>query len=191
MLAGILSVVAVIVAFIVLSLIVFNQARQDEAAPADAIVVLGTAQWNGRPSTTFQARLDHAYDLYNEGYADTVVLTGGVAPGDVYSEAEVGATYLRGLGVPAENLVTVPVGLDTRVSLVEAAEELKTRERERVILVSDPFHMFRVKQISGDLGLDPLTSPTTTSPIEQGSPSEMQYIFREVFAYLNYLVFES
>lgn len=191
MLAGILSVVAVIVAFIVLSLIVFNQARQDEAAPADAIVVLGTAQWNGRPSTTFQARLDHAYDLYNEGYADTVVLTGGVAPGDVYSEAEVGATYLRGLGVPAENLVTVPVGLDTRDSLVEAAEELKTREHERVILVSDPFHMFRVKRISGDLGLDPLTSPTSTSPIEQGSPSEVQYIFREVFAYLNYLVFES
>jgi uncharacterized SAM-binding protein YcdF (DUF218 family) len=172
-------------------LAIVNQARQDEAAPSDAIVVLGTAQWDGRPSTTFRARLDHAHSLYREGYANLIVLTGGIAEGDVYSEAEVGARYLQELGVPAEHLLSVPVGLNSRESLEAAAIELLNHERQRVILVSDAFHMFRVKQIASDNGLDPLGSPTTTSPIRPGSPAEQHYVIREVLAYVNYLVFDS
>jgi uncharacterized SAM-binding protein YcdF (DUF218 family) len=174
-----------------IGLAIVNQARQNEAAPADAIMVLGTAQWDGRPSTTFQARLDHAHGLYLAGYTDLVVLTGGVAPGDIYSEAEVGANYLRGLGVPDEHLLSVPVGLNTRESIDAAAAELRSLERHRVIMVSDAFHMFRVKQIASHEGLDPLGSPTTTSPIRQGSPAEQHYVIREVFAYVNYLIFDS
>lgn len=175
----------------VLGIAVVNQARQDEAAPADAIVVLGTAQWNGRPSSTFRARLDHAFDLYQQEYAGMIVLTGGIAPGDVYSEAEVGADYLRGIGVPEGSLVTVPTGADSQQSLRAASSELQSRDLERVILVSDPFHMFRVKQIADDLGLEPLGSPTTTSPIRPGTAAEQRYIMREIFAYLNYVVLES
>jgi uncharacterized SAM-binding protein YcdF (DUF218 family) len=170
---------------------VVNQARQDEAAPAQAIIVLGTAQWDGRPSTTFRARLDHAHSLYQQGLADLIVLTGGIAPRDIYSEADVGADYLRGLGVPNEHLLSIPVGLNSHESLEAAATQLLDRERNQVILVSDAFHMFRVKQIASDLGLDPLGSPTTTSPIRPGSPAEQQYVVREVFAYVNYLFFDS
>ncbi len=170
---------------------VVNQARQDEAGPADAIIVLGTAQWDGRPSTTFRARLDHAHSLYQNGYSDLIVLTGGIAEGDIYSEAEVGLNYLNNLGVPQEHLLSVPIGLNSRESLEAASTQLLERGRERVILVSDPFHMFRVKQIASNEGLDPMGSPTTTSPIRPGSPAEQHYVVREVFAYLNYLFFDS
>jgi uncharacterized SAM-binding protein YcdF (DUF218 family) len=188
------SVLAVFGGFIALGIIglaVINQARQDEAAPADAIVVLGTAQWDGRPSTTFRARLDHAHGLYQQGYAGLIVLTGGIAPGDVYSEADVGYTYLRDQGVPTEHLLSVPVGLNSRESLEAAAAQLSARGQQSVILVSDAFHMFRVKQIAEDLGLSALGSPTTTSPIRPGSPAEQHYVVREVFAYVNYLFFDS
>jgi uncharacterized SAM-binding protein YcdF (DUF218 family) len=190
-LLGMALVLLVIVGLGTIGLAIVNQARQDEAAPADAIVVLGTAQWDGRPSTTFRARLDHAHDLYRQGLADLIVLTGGVAPGDIYSEADVGADYLRSLNVPEEHLLSVPVGMNSRESLDAAADQLIPRERFRVILVSDAFHMFRVKQIASNLGLDPLGSPTTTSPIRPGSPAEQHYVVREVFAYLNYLFFDS
>ncbi len=192
--AVLLAVVAVVFVILSLGLIglaIVNQARQDEAAPADAIVVLGTAQWDGRPSTTFRARLDHAHSLYEQGFADLIVLTGGVAPGDIYSEAEVGYNYLRSLNVPEDRLLSAPVGMNSRESLEAAAEQLRARQLHSVILVSDPFHMFRVKQIAGNLGLNPLGSPTTTSPIRPGSPAEQHYVVREVFAYVNYLVFDS
>lgn len=179
------------VSLALIGLAIVNQARQDEAAPADAIVVLGTAQWDGRPSTTFRARLDHAHSLYLEGLSDLIVLTGGTAEGDIYSEAEVGAEYIRGLGVPAEHVLAVPVGLNSSESIEAAAVELRNRDRLRVILVSDAFHIFRVKQIASNNGLDPLGSPTTTSPIRPGSPAEQHYVIREVFAYVNYLVFDS
>lgn len=179
------------IGLIVLGLAIVNQARQDEAAQAEAIVVLGTAQWNGRPSSTFQARLDHAFELYQQEHADLIVLTGGVAPGDVYAEAEVGADYLRQIGVADSDLISVPVGLDSYESLRAAADRLHELDRERVILVSDPFHMFRITRIAEDLGLDPLGSPTTTSPIRPGTAAEQRYVVREIFAYLNYVVFDS
>ncbi len=154
-------------------------------------MVLGTAQWDGQPSTTFRARLDHAHSLYEQGYAQLIVLTGGVAPGDVYSEADVGHSYLQNRGVPPENLLSVPIGLNSRESLEAAAEQLTARGQHSVILVSDPFHMFRVKQIAGNLNLSAKGSPTTTSPIRPGTPAEQHYVIREVFAYVNYLFFDS
>lgn len=193
---GVVLLIFVVALLIVLALgtlgiAIVNQARQDEAAPSEAIVVLGTAQWAGRPSVTFRARLDHALDLYNSGYADLIVLTGGTAAGDELSEAEVGANYLNVAGVPSENLLVVPRGLNSRESIEHASSALLQRDRDEVILVSDPFHMFRVKRIAADFGLDPLGSPTTTSPIRPGSPAEQRYVFREVFAYVNYLFFDS
>jgi uncharacterized SAM-binding protein YcdF (DUF218 family) len=190
-LLGFVIVILIILALGMLGVAIVNQARQDEATPADAIVVLGTAQWVGQPSVTFRARLDHAYTLYSAGYADLIVLTGGTAPGDILSEAEVGANYLTGIGVPPEHLLTVPIGLNSRESLEGASTELVARGRQEVILVSDPFHMFRIKQIASDFGLEPHGSPTTTSPIRPGSPAEQRYVLREVFAYVNYLFFDS
>lgn len=170
---------------VILALAILNQARKDEARPADAIVVLGAAQWGGNPSTILRARLDHAYDLYVAGDAPMIVLTGGTGPGDVYSESDVSKAYLLKRGVPTSAMRTVG-GLTTWQSLQEArASEL--RDGEHVLLVSDPFHMFRVKHMSEDLGLVAYTSPTRTSPIRPNTPTEYRYVVREVGAYLAYL----
>ncbi|MBX6341001.1 MAG: YdcF family protein [Thermomicrobiaceae bacterium] len=170
-----------------LALAIYWDARHDETAPADAIIVLGTAQWNGRPSTTLRARLDHALELYRQGYAPLIVLTGGVGTGDTYSEAEVGRDYLREQGVPDTALLAVPAGRTSYQSLAEARNALAARAMRRVLLVSDPFHMFRVKRMASDLGLSPLASPTQTSPIRKGSELEYRYMARELAAYLAYI----
>ena len=178
--AGVLSIV-------LLALAIFAQSRHDETAPADAIVVLGTAQWDGRPSTTFQARLDHALDLYRDGYAPMVVLTGGVAVGDRYSEADVGRNYLRDRGVPDDTMISASEGQTSVESLRTAHGLLASRSVHTVLLVSDPFHMFRVKRMAEDLGLKPLASPTWTSPIRPDSELEYRYMGRELVAYLAYV----
>ncbi len=170
---------------VILALTILHQARKDEATPSDAIVVLGAAQWNGSPSTILKARLDHAFDLYASGYAPMIVLTGGIGPGDTYSESEVSKTYLQKRGVPASAMRTVG-GLTSWQSLQEARTS-DLRDGEHVILVSDPFHMFRVKHMSEDLGLVAYTSPTKTSPIRPNTPTEYRYVAREVGAYLAYL----
>ncbi len=187
-LVAVATVVLVCVAAVSVVILVFailHQARQDERTPADAIVVLGAAQWNGQPSTDLKARLDHAYDLYHQGYAPMIVLTGGTGKGDIYSESEVSKAYLANKGVPESAMRTVG-GLSTWQNLQEArATDL--RADERVLMVSDPFHMFRVKRMAQDLGLIAFTSPTQTSPIRPHSPLEYRYVARECVAYLAYL----
>lgn len=175
-------------ALALLTLAITNQARQDETEPADAIVVLGAAQWNGRPSPAFKARLDHARELFEQGMAPIIVLTGGTGKGDTYSEAEVGEVYLLEQGIPARAMFTVS-GDTSYQSLTLASELLHERAATRVLLVSDPFHMFRIKRMAHDLGLSPLASPTQTSPIHAGSDLEQRYMAREVAAYVAYLFF--
>ncbi|ACZ38868.1 YdcF family protein [Sphaerobacter thermophilus] len=170
-----------------LALAIYHQARQDETAEADAIVVLGTAQFDGRPSPTFQARLDHARALFEAGYAPLIVLTGGAAEGDWTSEAEAGRNYLIEQGVPSGVLLSVPAGRTSSESLREAEPELRERGISRILLVSDPFHMFRVKRIARDLGFSPLASPTRSSPIREDSSLEYRYMAREIGAYLAYV----
>ncbi|HET9016293.1 MAG TPA: YdcF family protein [Thermomicrobiaceae bacterium] len=166
---------------------IVSQARHDETAPADAIVVLGAAQWNGLPSPIFKARLDHALRLYREHEAPLIVLTGGVGDGSRYAEANVGREYLIEQGVPESALVSVPQGNTTLESLIPTRAALAARGATKVLLVSDPFHMFRSKRMAEDLGLTALASPTRTSPIRPGSPTEYAYMAREVAAYLAYV----
>ncbi len=114
-----------------------------------------------------------------------IVLTGGTGKGDVYSESEVSKEYLQQRGVPISAMRTVG-GLTSWQNLQEARQE-ELRDNERVLLVSDPFHMFRVKHMAEDLGLIALTSPTQTSPIRQNSLLEYKYVARECAAYVAYL----
>ncbi|HET7035537.1 MAG TPA: YdcF family protein [Thermomicrobiaceae bacterium] len=181
-----LILAAVVLTPVFLYAAVMHAARQDQTAPADAIVVLGAAQWDGQPTPDLQARLDHAADLYRAGKAPLIVLTGGAAPGDRYSESEAGQMYLRGRGIPAGAMELVG-GRSTIESLRETQQLLAKDGKTRTLMVSDPFHMFRVDQMARDLGLQPLSSPTQTSPIRPGSATEQRYVVREVFAYLAYL----
>ena len=144
---------------------VFWHATRDGAASADAIVVLGAAQYQGRPSPVLRARLDHAIGLYARGLAPRLVLTGGIAEGDTASEAAVSRTYVLRAGVPDAALLLENDGRTTSQSLRAVARLLKARGMQRVILVSDPFHLFRASVVARRQGLSVLTSPTSTGGI--------------------------
>lgn len=153
--------------------------RRDQRRPADAIVVLGAAHYNGRPSHVLRARLDHATELYREHLAPVIIVTGGMAEGDRVSEATVSQRYLVASDVPAEAVVVQPVGRNTRESVVSAAEWLDDRGLETVLLVSDPFHMARLAAEARAQGLVALTSPTRTSPISARPHEEWQRLAAE------------
>ena len=155
--------------------------QQDERPPVDAIVVLGAAQYNGRPSPVLRARLDHALGLYREGLAPLIVVTGGVGVGDTTSEAMVGRRYLVGQHVPAEAVRAEAIGRTTTASMDAVAAWLRERKTRRVILVSDPFHMFRLRLEARRTGLEAHTSPTESSPISENPVLELRYLFAEGF----------
>ncbi len=159
---ALLGAVAVVAYLGVTGVQVWQAARRDEAGPADAIVVLGAAQYDGRPSAVYRARLDHAADLYGRGLAPRVVVTGGRRAGDRFTEAAVGEGYLTARGVPEEAIDLESDGSDSWSSLRAAARLLG--DGDRVLLVSSPYHALRVEHIAAEVGLRPLTSPTRTGP---------------------------
>ncbi len=152
-------------------------ARHDHARPSDAIIVLGAAQYDGRPTDVFKARLDHAAALYKEGIAPLVVVTGGKQEGDRFTEAQSGANYLHGKGVPDSAILRETTGRSSWESLAASARVLDELGRKTVVLVSDPFHSLRIEAIADELGLDAVTSPTGTSPIS--GVSEWRRFFDE------------
>ena len=154
---------------------VYWVSRQDQREAADAIVVLGAAQYNGRPSPVLKARLDHALALYREGLAPLVVVTGGIGPGDRMSEATVGHKYLR-TQIPDSAIIVRPDGRTTEESMRSVAEWMREREAARVLLVSDPFHMARLRLEARHAHLRAFVSPTRTSPIMAGSRTEAGYL---------------
>lgn len=153
--------------------------RWDERAPADAIVVLGAAQYNGRPSPVLRARLDHAVQLFRLGLAPNLVVTGGIGAGDRVSEATVGHRYLRGQAIPDSAIVVRPEGRTTEESIQSVAEWMHERQLVRALLVSDAFHMARLRLEARHADLEPFTSPTRTSPIAPGSRREAGYLALE------------
>lgn len=155
------------------------QASRREAAQADAIVVLGAAQYNGRPSPVFRARLDHAAALYFRGVAPVVLVTGGVGRGDTLSETAVGQSYLLGTGVPPEAVIPLPGATSTYQSLRAVAAWFRGHDNRRVVFVSDGFHMLRLRVIAPRLGLIPFTSPAPGSPIHASARRNLSYMLAE------------
>ncbi len=155
--------------------------QQDQRRPVDAIVVLGAAQYNGRPSPVLRARLNHALNLYREGHAPRIIVTGGMGPGDTTSEATVGRHFLVAHGVPSEAVVVQAQGRSTQASMTAVGEWLEDQGLRRVLLVSDPFHMFRLRMEARRTDLDAYTSPTEDSPISDNPVLELRYLFAEGF----------
>ena len=155
---------------------VHSVGRSDQARPVDAIVVMGAAQYDGRPSPQLAARLDHAADLWSTGVAKVMVVTGGNQPGDRFTEAEASADYLIERGVPAEAILQESRGHSSYASLDGVATMLHQRGLFRVLLVSDPFHSLRSRLIAQELGLVAYVSPTRTSPVrgKEATAKEMQ-----------------
>lgn len=144
---------------------VWRAAESDDQRRSQAIIVLGAAQYDGTPSSVFQARLDHAVDLYEDQVAPLIVVTGGKQHGDRFTEAAAGAGYLHRNGVPDSAILRETTSRNSWESLAASARFLADREIKRVVLVSDPFHSLRIELIAKELGFDPVTSPTRTSPI--------------------------
>ncbi len=144
---------------------VWSTGRRDQARHVDAIVVLGAAQYDGRPSPQLAARLDHVIELWQRGLADTVVVTGGNQPGDRFTEASSSRRYLEQRGIPASAFLSEDRAHNSYDSLRTVAALLKPLGKTRVLLVSDPYHSLRIRLIAEELGLTAYTSPTRTSPV--------------------------
>jgi uncharacterized SAM-binding protein YcdF (DUF218 family) len=158
---------------------VYWQARTDQARPVDAIVILGAAQYNGRPSEVLQARLERALTLWNEGLAPRIVVTGGKQPGDAFTEAETEANYLTEHGVPSSAILYENSGRDTWQSMQGVAAVLKGTDTKRLLIVSDGFHLLRARLMARELGFTAFGSPAKDSPITPWSGNEFSYVIRE------------
>ena len=147
--------------------------RSDQARAVDAIVVLGVAQYDGRPSPQLQARLDHALALWQKGLSPLVITTGGNQPGDRFTEAETSANYLIegsvDVAVPTDSIVQENTGSTTRESLIEVSKIMQARGLHSVLIVTDPYHSLRSRLIAQDLDLVAYVSPTRTSPLRGAS----------------------
>ncbi|WP_051114833.1 YdcF family protein [Actinokineospora enzanensis] len=165
---------------------VWQVARVDDRDHADVVVVLGAAQYAGKPSKVLEARLRQAKALYDQHVADYVVTGGGRRAGDKYTEAEAGRKWLIDRGVPADRVIGVGEGNDTLGTLKAVATEVKDRGWETAVIVSDPWHSLRARTMAKDAGLDAWTSPTHTGPIVQTRETQAKYILRETAALLYY-----
>lgn len=138
---------------------VFEASTEDSHEPTAAIIALGAAQYDGRPSPVLRGRLDHAIELYREGVAPVIVVTGGKQPGDRFTEAAAGFTYLREHGVPEEAILREEQGANTWQQLAAATAFLRQRDITSAVLVSDDYHAYRLERIAEELGLDAQVSP--------------------------------
>jgi uncharacterized SAM-binding protein YcdF (DUF218 family) len=167
---------------------IWSQGQRDDQRRADAIVVMGAAQYNGRPSPVFAARLDHAIALYHEGLAPYLVTTGGRAPGDVLSEAEAARTYALRQGVPPDAILSEDQGRDTVASIEGVTALMRERGLRSAVFVSDRLHMLRVLRIALDEGIEAYGSPTTTSPADTTPERWLRSLGHELGGLADYLL---
>jgi uncharacterized SAM-binding protein YcdF (DUF218 family) len=158
-----------------------NYAAQDQAAPSAAIGVFGAAEYDGRPSPVYRARLDHALELYHHGIAPLIITLGG-SGGDQYNEGAVGREYLMAMGVPEEAIIAETESRNTEESARRIAVIARANGLRRLVIVSDGTHLFRIHEICADDGLDVLTSPRPHQPVEGGS-REFERIEHEILSY--------
>ena len=189
---AVLAVSLAVVGLVVASAVaVWNAAHMDDARRvdrADAILVLGAAQYNGRPSPVLADRLDQARRLYEQGRAPVIVTLGSNEPGDRTTEAEAGRDYLVNRGVPPDAVVAEPKGNSTYASLQAAAWYMRSRRMRSAFLVSDPWHNLRIKRMAGDLGIRGYASAVFRSAARSSGTRLAGYV-RETFAYLAYRLF--
>ena len=177
LLAGV--TIAVIAAWMTSAIAVITWGARDRARASDAIVVLGAAQYVGRPSPVLRARLDHALELWKRGLAPRLIFTGGTGAGDTTSEAAVSRIYALRHGVPDTAILMEHKGRTTRESLAAVSAIMRAQQMRSAILVSDPFHMLRLRILATQYGVDAYTSPTQTSPISANKGQALGYVISE------------
>ncbi|HUB31747.1 MAG TPA: YdcF family protein [Bryobacteraceae bacterium] len=158
-----------------------SYANQDQAAPSDAICVFGAAEYDGRPSPVFRARLDHALELYRLGMAPLIITLGGPG-GDQYTEGSVGAEYLESRGVPEQDIIAETASRNTEESARRVAVIAHANGLRRLIIVSDGTHLFRIHAICAAEGLDVLTSPRSRPAVDDPT-LEAERLAHEIISY--------
>jgi uncharacterized SAM-binding protein YcdF (DUF218 family) len=156
-------------------------AHMDQAAPSDAIVVFGAAEWDGKPSPVLRARLDHALTLYRHGIAPLVITLGGNG-GDAYSEGGVGRSYLESQGVPDSAIIAETESRNTSESARRVAVIARTNNLRRLVIVSDNTHLYRIHEICAANGLNVFTSPRPQAVIAE-RPRDFERYAHEIIAY--------
>lgn len=146
---------------------------------ADAILVLGAAQWNGKPSPVLKARLDHAIDLHRQSIAPFLIVTGGVGRGDSVSEGEVARRYVERAGIPPNEVMVEGKGITSAESIMAAAELMRDANLSTAIVVSDAYHMLRVQILARRAGIKTYRSPAPESPIDRKFQQRWRYVLRE------------
>ena len=160
-----------------------SEASRQEIRPADAIVVFGAAEYSGRPSPVYRARLDHAFELFQQGVAPVVITTGGAAADPSYSEGGVGHDYLMHRGIPDSNLIAETQGSDTAQSAQRIGVIMRANHMHSCIAVSDAYHVFRIRKLLEHEGLQVYVSPRPDSrPHSRWQRAEA--ILREAASYL-------
>lgn len=166
---------------------IYWQARNDQTRAVEAVVVLGAAQYDGRPTPVLQARLDKVLELYEAGLATWIVVTGGRQEGDRFTEAESSRNYLIAHGVPERAILMENEGRTSWQSMQGAALVLKEHGIDRILLVSDGYHLFRLKLMARHLGFTAFGVPATGSPIRRNSNLEFNYVIREAGGVIAFL----
>lgn len=156
-------------------------AVRDDAAPADAIAVFGAAEYDGRPSPVYRARLEHAEALFNKSIAPLLITLGGDG-GDEYSEGGVGRQYLMGEGIPESAIIAETTSRSTAEAVRRLAVIARANSLHRIVVVSDDTHMFRIHALCAAQGLDVLTSPRQRVSVE-GNPSDLEPVMHEILSY--------
>jgi uncharacterized SAM-binding protein YcdF (DUF218 family) len=164
-----------------------NDATAAQRKGADAIVVLGAAQFDGRPQEYLVARLEHARTLYRAGTATRILTLGGKQPGDRFTEADAGQSWLVQHGVPSQRILRVGQGNDTLQSVEAAAKLMRDRGWDSALVVTDPWHELRSTAMLRDQGVTAYASPTSTGPSVGSAGVRVRYVTRETLAYLAYV----
>jgi uncharacterized SAM-binding protein YcdF (DUF218 family) len=159
---------------------IWDRGNRDEARPADAIVVLGAAQYNGTPSPLFEARLSHAVQLYQDGIAPIFIVTGGKLPRDRTTEADAARAYALAHGIPDEAILVEDRSRTTLEQLQSVGQILRDRGLKSAVIVSDRTHMLRSLRMARDQGIEAYGSPTTTSPVESNVVEQVKDTLHEV-----------
>ena len=171
------------------ALSIVRYAERDESAPADCIIVLGAGTDGKMPSPVFRERLHHAVTLYQEGYSDIILLTGGYSPGNEHSDAWIAGAYLQSLGIPEDAVLLEERSTITQENLKYAKGIMENENLSTCILVSDPLHMKRSMMMAKDYEIEAFSSPTPTTRY-QSWRTKLPFLARETFFYVGYQVYK-
>lgn len=162
-------------------------AKKDEKQKADVAIVLGASVHDNDPSPVFRERIEHAITLYNEGYVDAIIMTGGVGEGNIRSEADIAREYAERRGVPADAIYLEETSHVTRDNLRNAKQIMEEQGMETALVVSDPLHMKRAITMARDLGMTAYSSPTPTTMYRTWK-TKLPFLLREETFYIAYRV---